>query len=118
MNKKILGIAGILVILAGIYLYSSQAPGEYDKFAQCLTSKGISMGGTDWCHNCQEQKQMFGKSFRYVDYHNCDKERNWCNKQGVHAYPTWVFPDGGKLVGVQELRELAFASDCELNKEQ
>lgn len=118
MDKKII-IIGVIVFLflLAFYLYSSQSSGEYTSFAKCLTSKGISMGGTDWCHNCAEQKKMFGKSFKYIDYHNCDKERNWCNEKGIYAYPTWIMPEGGKLVGVQELSELAFVSGCELKKD-
>jgi hypothetical protein len=119
MVRKIVigGIVIVFVFFVGWYIYSSQLPGEYDSFAKCLTSKGFSMGGTNWCSSCKEQKRMFGRSFRYVDYHNCDYERNWCVENGIYRYPTWVLPDGGKLMGIQELRELSFISGCELAKD-
>ncbi len=72
------------------------------------------MGGTDWCPHCKNQKGMFGKSFRYVDYHNCDREKAWCKSNGVKGYPTWVFPDGKKYSGTQSLQTLATLSGCEL----
>lgn len=104
----------IVVIAAAYFLTKSNDPEKYDDFAKCLTEKGISMGGTDWCPHCKEQKKRFGASFKYIDYHNCDNEKEWCISHGVRAYPTWVFPDGVTHTGTQKLGSLATLSGCVL----
>ncbi|MDI6798708.1 MAG: hypothetical protein QMD12_01785 [Candidatus Aenigmarchaeota archaeon] len=88
--------------------------GNYDNFAKCLTEKGIILAGTDWCHYCKKQKEMFGSSFQYINYKNCDND-NWCRNAGVTGYPTWVFPNGQKYAGVQSLERLAELSGCPLS---
>lgn len=116
MNYRILILIVVLGV-AGLLSYSvikSSEPGSYDDFAKCLTSKGIFMGGTNTCSYCNKQKDLFGNSFKYVDYHNCDYERAWCNSKGVVRYPTWVFPDGVKYTGEQSLHALSTLSGCKL----
>ena len=43
-----------------------------DPFAKCLTSKGVTMYGSDECPVCLRQKKLFKDSFVYVDYYNCN----------------------------------------------
>ena len=116
-NKKAIIIPVIIIlIIALVYFFSwnSKQPGEHDSFASCLTEKEIIMAGTDWCHFCKDQKELFGRSFKLVDYINCDTNKQWCNSQGVEGYPTWIFPDGGKYPGVQSFERLSSLSGCEL----
>lgn len=70
------------------------------------------MAGTDWCHVCQAQKALFGPSFRYIDYRNCDIG-TFCDEQGITAYPTWII-NGEKYRGKQPLSRLAELSGCSL----
>ena len=115
MNKKIIFAAvAIIVIVPFSYLLylDSLTPGNYDDFAKCLTEKGVIMAGTDWCGACKNQKALFGKSFTYIDYKNCDFEEEFCSSNGIGSYPTWVFPDGSKKVGVQSLEILGELSGC------
>lgn len=106
----------IILIIALIYFFywRSQLPGKYDDFANCLTEKGFVMGGTDWCHLCKEQKKMFGKSFEFINYRNCDLNKAWCGSKGVDRYPTWILPNGTKILGVQKLLTLRQLSGCDL----
>lgn len=117
MKKKSIVYIVIIIglILFGIYgtIKWITAPGKYDRFARCLTSKGITMYGTDWCPYCKKQKAMFGKSFKYVNYVNCDFEKAKCNAAGVRGYPTWVI-EGKKYHGIRSLTELAMLSNCSL----
>jgi len=87
---------------------------KYDDFAQCLASKDVKMYGTEWCPHCKAQKELFGKSFQYVDYTDCDKYKEECLVAGVEGYPTWVI-DGKSYAGTQSLEKLAYYSGCELN---
>ncbi|MEK7114554.1 MAG: thioredoxin domain-containing protein [Patescibacteria group bacterium] len=85
-----------------------------DSFAQCLASKNITMYGAKWCSYCQKQKADFGASFKYVPYVECLENTKQCLDLGIQGYPTWIFPNGEKLVGYQGLEKLAEASGCKL----
>ncbi|MBT3395370.1 hypothetical protein HOA59_03470 [archaeon] len=111
-NKKV-GIGAIIVITILILIFSSQSK-DYEEFANCLTQKGVSMAGTEWCSHCKTQKEMFGESFQYIDYHNCDLEREWCMTKGIQGYPSWVLPNGELLPGTQTLSKLAELSNCSI----
>ena len=73
------------------------------------------MYGTDWCHYCKEQKKLFGKSFKFADYINCDKNKEVCLIEGVKGYPTWKI-NGESYPGVQNLETLANLTGCNLNE--
>ena len=120
--KKILFIAIPLIIVA-VLIYagisSSSKPGKYDDFAKCLTENDIKEYGAFWCPKCAEQKKMFGKSFNYITYIECDArgpnpQPELCQKEGIRGYPTWII-NGTKLEGVQSLQTLSQYSGCSLN---
>jgi len=128
-KKKIQKWVFLLVILGVflggvVYAVGKQVmgPGKYDDFARCLTEKGMVEYGAYWCPNCAEQKRMFGKSFKYVNYVECDargKNGNpgLCDAKGVTGYPTWITAEGEELRGVQQLETLARISGCGLPEE-
>ena len=87
--------------------------GPHDDFAQCLSEKGIKMYGTDWCSHCQDQKLLFGKSFSYINFINCDTFRNECSAAGVKVYPTWII-ENKIYTGSQSLEYLSSLSGCNL----
>ena len=71
------------------------------------------MYGTDRCPHCAEQKELFGESFKFVQYVNCDYESERCSEAGVTSIPAWLI-NGEKYVGVQSLEKLADLSECQL----
>lgn len=89
---------------------------KYDTFAKCLTEKGAVMYGTQWCKFCKAQKEIFGNSFRFVNYVDCEKQANKCIQDGVNGYPTWII-DGKVYSGKQELLDLAFLTGCKLTED-
>ena len=105
------------IILSSVYFANSSAlqvpPGKYDDFAKCLTEKGVVMHGTDWCSKCIEQKALFGTSFDFVDYFNCDYNKEACRAAGVSGYPTWVI-EGRLYPGKKPLDQISSLSGCEL----
>jgi len=116
--KKSAMILGVIIILVLIILIlnpfkNNSKPGKYDAFAQCLTDAGLKMYGTDWCSHCQNQKELFGSSFQYIDYINCDKNKETCLIEGVQGYPTWKI-DGKSYQGEQTLENFAQITGCEL----
>ena len=120
MNKKtkiIIGAVILAIIVAGFYFYnkpSIPASGKYDDFAKCLLSKKITMYGAAWCAHCQSEKAAFEGSFKYVPYVECPDNPQLCLDKEIEGYPTWIFPDGKKLIGEQGLEKLSQKSDCPL----
>ena len=102
----------VTLVLAGCGAASSSSD-ENLALAECLTSKGAIMYGTDRCPHCQNQKKLFGfAAFEKVNFVDCDKEKNVCTLAGVTGYPTWKFADGTVLQGTQTLEMLASAGAC------
>jgi hypothetical protein len=115
--KYILIFMSIMMLIVSYFVYtwinSSNEPGKYDSFAECLTENGVIVYGTEWCHVCQNQKALFGKSFSYINYKDCDSVKEECADAGVEGYPTWQI-DGTNYPGLQSLERLASLTDCSL----
>ena len=113
-NIIILGLVIVAVVVSvNAIMQSSNSPGELDSFATCLTENEVKMFGTDWCQFCQQQKSMFGKSFKQVDYIDCDLESQECFANGIRSYPTWKV-NGEYYSGVQQLNTLSSLSGCSI----
>jgi glutaredoxin len=117
MKKQTIFIIMAILVVAVFFSYkvigSLNAPGQYDDFAKCLTEKNIKMYGTEWCPHCKAQKKLFGKSFDFVDYIDCDWNKDTCLLEGIAGYPTWKI-NGNSYPGTQQLSRLSQLSGCEL----
>ena len=124
MKKTIrysLSLIVFLIIIFSGYSYlkkKENEPGMYDNFAKCLTERGVIMAGAFWCPHCADQKKLFGKSFKYVTYKECDPKGNdadpaFCLENEIKSYPTWIIKDQ-KYSGEQSLEKLSELSECEL----
>lgn len=112
-NIKIFTIIGIILVASiSFFVWLGKQPGKYDDFAKCLTEKGYTMAGTDWCSTCKTQKAYFGKSFKYINYQNCDENKAWCQNNGISRYPTWIIPDGTRITGAKKPYEFSKNSNC------
>ena len=105
----IAAVIGIIILGTAAYLiYSINSPGPYDNFAKCLTEKGAVMyGAMDWCKFTQGQKAMFGKSFKYINYHEFNE------LPSIKKTPTWVI-NGAWYENVQSFDKLAALTGCKL----
>jgi len=77
------------------------------------------MYGAYWCPHCANQKASFGKSFKNVNYIECDArgdnaQPELCQAASIQGYPTWIFPDSTRQSGEVPLRTLAVKSGCTL----
>lgn len=79
---------------------------KYNEFAKYLTKEGAKMYGTSWCSYCKKQKELFGDSFEYINYVDCEKESKLCLDTGVKGFPTWSI-NGKNYPGLKSLEELA-----------
>ena len=119
LKLLIIGFVTLTVLAVAWAIRSPQpANASYDTFAKCLAEKNVIMYGAVWCPACQKQKKEFGGSFKYVPYVECPDDPQKCIAQGVEAYPTWEFPSGEKLVGVQTFETLSAKSGCALPSPQ
>lgn len=102
-------VIGIVLLATAAYsVYSINKPGPYDSFAKCLTEKGAVMyGAMSWCKYTQGQKAMFGKSFKYINYHEFDE------LPGIKTTPTWVI-NGEWHENVQSFERLSALTGCKL----
>lgn len=114
-------VAGIIIILAIVFFTrnGNSDPGKYDTFAQCVTESGAKMFGAYWCPHCQDQKDMFGSSWKKINYVECDPRGDnanpdACEAAGIQGYPTWVFGDDEHVPGTLQLSVIADKTGCQL----
>ncbi len=115
-SMVLLGVA-VFALLVGYAVYQNYAPSVYDDFAQCLTDEGVQIYGAYWCPNCLDQKEMFGSSWRHIDYIECSSQGSntfdLCPE--IETVPLWVGAEGTEsLSGRQDLDVLAETYDCAL----
>jgi hypothetical protein len=123
-------LVGVLGIGVSYFTQKGFTPTKnYDSFAQCLTEKGWAEYGTFWCPNCARQKLMFGDSFQYLEYVECDPrgdnpQTDRCLIRDIEKTPTWMRESADnvteyeRLIGVQSLEGLSEISGCPLEDSQ
>lgn len=114
----IFGAVLVLFLIAAALAFSfgkkSPTGKNYDEFARCLATRGVTMYGASWCSHCQNQKLQFGDAFRFVNYVECTQEIKLCTEKNIQGFPTWDFDGGERLVGEQSLEKLSAQSGCPL----
>ena len=121
-NAKYFIIGAIIVAIILILVFVSRSKTSYsrdsiDNFAKCLTEKGVKMYGTFWCPKCAEQKKMFGSSFQFINYVECDargenEQSELCIEKDVQKYPDWEFADNSRVVGITSFEYLGAKAGC------
>ncbi len=120
-NNITIFILFAISLALGIFIYIQDLPPPphmYDALAKCIAHTSTTFYGAWWCPNCAAQKTKFGTGAQYLPYKECalpnQNENAVCTAAGVTRYPTWVFPDGSRLVGVQSPATLAQKTGCPL----
>lgn len=123
-NTKILWAIALAVIVIGFVIYNnyfqkgaSVADSKVAALSQCLTEKGVKMYGAYWCPHCQNQKELFGASWKDITYVECSlpggrAQTTLCSQAGIQSYPTWEFSGGKRLTGERTFQELSESSGC------
>jgi len=115
IKKNHLKIIFIIFLLTCSLLYFTTKEDPYkSSLAQYITENNAEMYGAFWCGACAKQKEIFGNSFKHIDYIECDErgkdaQPEKCKINNVEAYPTWII-NGEKIVGVKTLEDLASLS--------
>jgi len=121
--SKTVGIIIAIVVIVVLALLYSRLNGmfvkpnpEYDNFAKCLTDRGAIMYGLTTCPNCQDQKKMFGDSFKYINYVECSNDPSVCTQKGVTDVPIWSINGTlQKSAGEKTIQELSSLTGCEVS---
>ncbi len=112
-------LATALLLLAAFTSAQQSQQDKMDAFTKCLNKKKVIMFGSFLCPHCDDQKKMFGNSFKYVHYVECSQmgspqDVNACKLAQVRYTPTWIIDHGEWLVGVQTLKQLSDKTGCTL----
>lgn len=125
-NQTLIYAGLVVIILAAtaswlIFSANNKQPRIENKtlaeLAQCLTKNGWTMYGLDSCPHCLDQKRAFSRAFKYIDYVECRQEPQKCLAAQIEFTPTWLGPNGERLVGFQSLEQLAKISGCPLSSQ-
>ncbi len=67
-DKKAITLTIIFLIILSIIMFKNFEirNKDYTKIAECLVEKGVIMAGTETCHYCKAQKEMFNGAFEEV----------------------------------------------------
>ena len=117
LKLSLVSISILVILIGSVYYLTSQEDPEIRELAQCLTDKSVTMYGAYWCGHCIDQKNLFGNSFKYVDYIECDErgdnsQPERCQIEGITGYPTWKI-NGQTISGVISLNELSAMVNCD-----
>lgn len=82
-----------------------------EEFKQCVVDSGAVFYGTEWCPHCEAQRVMLGG----YDHYDCDRHSSVCKEKEITSYPTWIYADGTRAQGVQQLQSIAEATGCDLD---
>lgn len=91
--------------------------GLYDDFAICLKDKGAVFYGAFWCGHCNNTKEMFGSSVKFLPYVECSTDNGKgqvqiCTDKKIEGYPTWEFSDNSRELGEVSLEKLSEKTGC------
>lgn len=118
-TKKIKLYTVVLLLLVAITIFSytfylrSKMPGQYDKFAECITEKGAIIYGNDFCSYTNKQLNFFGKSKKYLNYIKCAENKELCDSKFIKITPTWEI-NGKMYTQVQSFERLSELTDCKI----
>ena len=107
-----------LLLLLIIFNFIVPKPNQ-DALAKCLAEKGVIMYSSYLCSHCQETKDMFGTSMKYINQIECHptgpgSQTQLCQQKQIEGTPTWTIEQQGQEVKrykgfltLEQLREFA-----------
>ena len=94
--KLYLTLGFIIVLVSGLYTFTNwfsivtgylTGEDEKTKLAQCLDGKDVQFFGSDFCADCEKQKEVFKGAFRHIEEIECGKEKELC--PNIRSIPAW-----------------------------
>lgn len=101
----------LLVFILALFVVSGCILGGVSKATvECIASKSTLYIRTG-CPYCEEQKELFGENFDYLNVIDCMEEPAVCTTEAIAVVPTWVI-DSEKIEGVQSIAKLKKLTEC------
>lgn len=108
-NDDLAGTAGL--VGEGEMSAEGEDADDLVALARAISDSGTRFFGAAWCQFCTDQKELFedGADFLpFIEVTNPDRTPNSiATSEGINEYPTWEFPDGSRLTGVQSIQTIA-----------
>ncbi|MFH1787720.1 MAG: hypothetical protein ABH811_02945 [archaeon] len=99
----------MFIIILAYFIINRQHPETPNQVAECIGKNSIlyiQLG----CHACENQEDMFGENYQYLNKIDCFYERNKCDE--ITATPTWKIK-GEFYEGVQSIKKLKELTGCD-----
>ena len=118
------GILFLFVVLIFMVCWITIAPEveetarAYYDFTNCLIEKDARFYCSKDISTCYEQKKIFASAAVDLPYVECSDSRNYtsqleiCREHEIDAYPTWIFADGRRRIGVLSGEQLSMITGC------
>lgn len=110
----VLLVLGVMGMAQAGWLEPPEDP-RLKALAEHLSARGVKFYGASWCPNCNQQKELFGRSAGRLPYIECSPNGRTgpvafeCVSAGLEGYPTWVIRNR-KYAQVLNPEELAARS--------
>ena len=93
------------------YQYNSETLSKFINYVMKDGKKNVARtvmyGAMEWCKYTQGQRAMFGKSFKYINYHE------FTELPGISKTPTWVI-NGKWYENAQSFDKLSGLTGCKI----
>lgn len=88
-DKKLVGVQSI----ENLKQETGCTQNNLTEAAKCISEK-TTLYTQLGCHACQEQEEMFGDDYQYLNAVDCYTFPKKCMDNKIRATPTWVIKDG------------------------
>lgn len=109
-DKLITILIILLVLIISFFLLKKSSPETTEEIAKCIGKNSIlyvQLG----CIHCENQKELFGESVKYLEIVDCWFEKEKCNTNEITATPTWII-NNKKYEEVQSIKKLQKLTGC------
>ncbi|EGG18535.1 hypothetical protein DFA_04029 [Cavenderia fasciculata] len=135
LRPMLISIVLVHLVIVGLFWAATpEKPSEpiMNTFARCLGERHMVFYGSDGCHACKKQKELFvytgqdeaNSPWKHIRFVECFKN-NECQHHNIAGYPTWIrFADANqekeidRHKGVMKPEELSKMSGCPYNPDQ
>ena len=108
-KKGVTFIIILVVLILAIIIMTRSHPETSKEVAECI-GKNSKLYTQLGCNHCEQQEDLFGDNYQYLDVTDCWFERDKC--EGIEFTPTWVIK-GEKYEEVLSIKKLQELTGCQ-----
>jgi len=108
MEKKfqvLITFVFLVLLIAGLYIFTNwfslitgyfTGESQHESLVNCLNEQGAEFYFSEYCADCERQKNEFGSSFKKISQINCG--RNMENCPNIREVPAWYIPSSEQKI--------------------